>query len=62
VLIAPGTLVASTDPAFHLCTSLFEEAVTGEEQMGVWLVQVRLSELGASRFERFTDANIGEES
>jgi len=30
--------------------------------MGVWLVQVRLSELGASRFERFTDANIGEES
>lgn len=59
LLIIPGAVLAETEPDFHLCSAYVHQSVVGTQTENEWLVHVKLTELGATSFERFTDANIG---
>lgn len=59
LLVTPGTLLAETELDFHLCSAYVQQSAAGTQIENEWPVHVKLTELGATSFERFTDANIG---
>ncbi|MDF1615816.1 hypothetical protein [Desulfurivibrio dismutans] len=59
LLITPAIAVAETELEFHLCSLYVQKSVVGEQTDLGWPVFVKLTELGATSFEKFTEANSG---
>ncbi|WP_435105924.1 hypothetical protein [Arhodomonas sp. AD133] len=59
LLSAPVMAVAETELEFHLCLPYVKKSAVGEQTDLGWPVFVNLTELGATRFEKFTEANKG---
>lgn len=59
LLVIPGLVFAGAEPAFHLCSPYVEQAAVGSQIENGWPVHVKLTKVGATSFERFTEANIG---
>jgi preprotein translocase subunit SecD len=59
LLVNPGAAPAETELDFHLCSAYVQQSAAGAQIENRWPVHVKLTELGATSFERFTDANIG---
>lgn len=59
LLVTPGVVVAETELDFHLCSAYVEQSTAGAQTESGWPVHVKLTKLGATRFETFTEANIG---
>ena len=58
-LVTHGAVLAETDLDFHLCSAYVQESAVGTQIENEWPVHLKLTEVGATSFERFTDANIG---
>lgn len=54
-----GFADAEAAPRFHLCSSYVLQSAMGEGTSSGWPIFVRLTELGARRFEAFAEANAG---
>ncbi|MFB2765637.1 MULTISPECIES: SecDF P1 head subdomain-containing protein [Marinobacter] len=59
LLVTPGIVVAETELEFHLCSAYVEQSAVGAQTESGWPVRVKLTQQGATSFERFTEANIG---
>ncbi|WP_155986096.1 hypothetical protein [Thioalkalivibrio sp. AKL7] len=59
LLVTPAIVVADTELEFHLCSPYVQKSMAGERTDMGWPVYVKLTELGATSFETFTEANIG---
>ena len=59
LLVTPGAVPAETELDFHLCSAYVQQSAIGTQIENEWPVHVKLTEVGATSFERFTDANIG---
>ena len=59
LLVTPGAVLAETELDFHLCSAYVHQSAVGAQTENEWLVHVKLTELGATSFERFIEANIG---
>ena len=59
LLVTPGVVVAETELDFHLCSDYVQQSVVGAQTGSGWPVHVKLTKIGATSFERFTEANVG---
>lgn len=59
MLITPGAALAESELDFHLCSAYVQQSAVGTHIKDEWPVRVKLTEIGATSFEHFTDANIG---
>lgn len=59
-LISPAAGLAEIELEFHLCSAYVQQTAAGERLDRGWPVRVQLTDLGTSRFQRFTEENIGE--
>jgi len=59
LLVTPGALLAETELDFHLCSAYVQQSAVGTQIENEWTVHVKLTKVGATSFERFTEANIG---
>jgi hypothetical protein len=59
LLAFPTIGLAETEPEFYLCSPYVEKTVVGEKTDVGWPVFVKLTELGTTNLEAFTDANAG---
>ncbi|MBL3558395.1 MULTISPECIES: hypothetical protein [Marinobacter] len=59
LLSTPTIALAETELEFHLCSPYVEKSALGEQTDFGWPVFVKLTEIGASRFETFTAENSG---
>ncbi|NMT62694.1 hypothetical protein [Marinobacter orientalis] len=57
LLITPAIALAETELEFHLCSSYVQESAVGEQTDRGWPVFIKLTELGATSFEKFTETN-----
>lgn len=57
LLVTPATALAETELKFHLCSSYVQESVVGEQTDRGWPVFIKLTELGATSFEKFAESN-----
>jgi len=62
LLVIPAIALAETELEFHLCSSYVQDSAVGEQTKRGWPVFIRLTELGATSFERFTETNGGKMS
>jgi len=58
-IASAGAAIAETAPTFHLCSSYLQQSAMGERTSSGWPIFVRLTKLGARRFEAFAEANAG---
>ncbi|MBQ0748077.1 MAG: hypothetical protein KBT73_16330 [Marinobacter sp.] len=58
-LAFPAIALAETEPEFYLCSPYVEKSVAGEQTDLGWPVFVKLTEVGTTSLEAFTEANIG---
>jgi len=59
LLFTPGAVLAETELDFHLCSAYVQQSAVGTQIENEWPVHVKLTELGATSFENFTEANFG---
>lgn len=57
LLVIPSVVVAKPD--FHLCSAYVQQAAVGAKIESGWPVHVKLTKVGATSFENFTESNIG---
>lgn len=58
-LAIPAIVLAEAEPEFYLCSSYVEKSEAGENTDLGWPVSVKLTEVGATGLEAFTEANAG---
>ena len=58
-LVTPAIAAAETPREFHLCSPYVEKSAVGEKTGDGWPVFIKLTELGAAGFEKFTEENAG---
>jgi preprotein translocase subunit SecD len=59
LLVIPSIVAAEAEPDFHLCSAYVQESAIGVQTESGWPVHVKLTKVGATSFERFTESNIG---
>ena len=59
LLAFPATGLAETEPEFYLCSPYVEISAVGEQTDLGWPVYVKLTEVGTTSLEAFTEANTG---
>jgi len=59
LLALPAIGLAEPKPKFHLCSSYVEKSAVGEQSDLGWPVFLKLTEVGATSFEAFTESNAG---
>ena len=59
LLVFPGLVVARADPNFHLCSAYVQQAAVGAQTENGWPVHVKLTKVGATSFESFTETHVG---
>jgi hypothetical protein len=59
VLVVPAIGLAKIEPEFYLCSSYVEKSTVGKQTDSGWPVYVRLTEVGTTSLEAFTEANTG---
>lgn len=59
LLVIPGLVVAGADQNFHLCSAYVRQAEVGAQTENGWPVHVKLTKVGATSFESFTEAHVG---
>jgi preprotein translocase subunit SecD len=59
LLVTSATALAETELKFHLCPSYVQQSAVGEQTDSGWPVFVKLTELGTTNFEAFTEAYSG---
>ena len=59
LLAFPAIGLAEPEPEFHLCSSYVEKSAVGEQSDLGWPVSVKLTEVGATSFDIFTEVNTG---
>lgn len=57
LLAFPAIGLAETEPEFYLCSPYVEKSTVGDQTAPGWPVYVTLTEVGATSFEAFTEAN-----
>lgn len=62
LLVTPVIALAETELQFHLCSSYVQDSSVGEQTKRGWPVFIRLTELGATSIEKFTETNGGKMS
>ena len=62
LLVIPAFVLADSEVEFHLCSSYVHESAVGEKTDRGWPVFIKLTDLGATSFERFTETNGSEMS
>ena len=58
-LAFPAVALAKAETEFYLCSSYVERSVVGEKTDFGWPVFVKLTEVGTTSLEAFTEANTG---
>ncbi len=59
LLVTPCVALSEAELDFHLCSAYVEQSVAGAQTESGWPVHVKLTKVGATSFERFTESNIG---
>lgn len=59
LLAFPAIGLAETEPEFYLCSHYVEKSKVGEQTDLGWPVYVKLTEVGTTSLEAFTEANTG---
>ncbi|MBL3557126.1 MULTISPECIES: hypothetical protein [Marinobacter] len=62
LLVTPAVALAEPEVEFHLCSSYVQESAVGEQTDRGWPVFIKLTELGATSIEKFTETNGSEMS